>query len=364
MNNKIENQYTPDYVSPPGETLLEVIEDRGMTQAELADRTGRPRKTISEIINGKAIITPETALQLERVLGIPARFWLDREQHYRESLARQEEVKRLEAHFDWLDQFPIREMVKRGWIETSEDKVKQIQSLLGFFGVASPQQWQSVWNAKTIAFRKSDAFECDVGAIAAWLRQGELVAQNISCSTYDEKKFREALLQIRSLTVKPPDIFQPAIEDLCAGVGVAVVFMPELPRIRVSGATQWLTSTKAVIQLSLRYKSDDHLWFAFFHEAGHILLHNKRDVFLEGVSKSGTTKGQQELEADTFAANYLIPPSQLSAFLKKSKFSKVAIQQFAAEIGVASGIVVGRLQHDEVLHPSHCNELKQRFEWI
>ena len=91
MRSAIQNQYNPDYVSPPGDTLLDVLEERGMSQAELAERTGRPRKTINEIINGKTAITPDTALQLERVLSIPAQFWSQREQNYQDFLARQRE---------------------------------------------------------------------------------------------------------------------------------------------------------------------------------------------------------------------------------------------------------------------------------
>jgi addiction module HigA family antidote len=93
----IENQYAPDTVSPPGDTLAETLEELGMTQAELATRMGRPQKLISEIINGKAAITPDTASQLERVLGVPARFWLKREQHYQEWRTRQQEARRTDA---------------------------------------------------------------------------------------------------------------------------------------------------------------------------------------------------------------------------------------------------------------------------
>jgi addiction module HigA family antidote len=114
MSNVSKNQYTPDYVSPPGETLEEILDEREMTQVELADRMGRPKKTISEIINGKAAITPETALQLERVLGIPASFWNNRERDYREALARKEEQERLSKQVAWLEQIPIKARVL-GW---------------------------------------------------------------------------------------------------------------------------------------------------------------------------------------------------------------------------------------------------------
>lgn len=364
MSNVIQNQYTPDYVSPPGETLQEVLEERGMSQAELAERTGRPKKTINEIINGKAAITPETALQLERVLGIPASFWNNRERRYREARVRAEEQERLQKQIAWLDLIPVKAMIKLGWIQRYQDKVEQLRSVLNFFAVASPEQWEGIWCSTHVFFRKSQAFQTDPGAIAAWLRQGEIEANEISCASYDANKFREVLRQIRTLSVEPPEIFQPEVVRLCAEAGVAVVFVPQLPKIRTCGATRWLNPNKALIQLSLRYKTDDHLSFAFFHEAGHILLHGKRDVFLEGKGVQGVDEQDLEEEANKFAADILIPPAELKRFLASGQQqSKLVIEQFAAEIGIAPGIVVGRLQHDGVLPPTHCNDLKQGFEW-
>lgn len=102
MENASKNTYCPDYAIPPGETLAEVIHDRGMTQAELAERMGRPTKTINEIVKGKAAITPETAIQLERVLGVPARFWNSLEKNYREDLARIQETEKLRNGGEWM----------------------------------------------------------------------------------------------------------------------------------------------------------------------------------------------------------------------------------------------------------------------
>ena len=365
MSNVIQNQYTPDYVSPPGETLQEILEERGMTQAQLAERTGRPKKTINEIINGKAAITPETALQLERVLNIPASFWNNRERQYQEALARQEEKDRLQKQVAWLDKIPVKAMIKFKWIQSCRDKVEQLREVLNFFAVASPEQWEGIWFSTHVNFRKSPAFQSDPGAVAAWLHRGEIEAAEIKSAIYDVNKFKEALLQIRTLTVKPPEIFQPEVVRLCAEAGVAVVFIPQLPKTRTSGATRWLNPNKALIQLSLRYKTDDHLWFAFFHEAGHILLHGKRDIFLEGKGVASVEDQEKEEEANKFAADILIPPMKLKRFLASGqKRSKVGIKEFAAEIGIAAGIVVGRLQHDGILPPSHCNDLKCRFEWV
>ena len=360
MSNSIHTEYMPDVVSPPGETLLEMLEERGMSQSELAERTGRPIKTISEIINGKTAITTETALQFEKVLGVPARFWINRERNYQEWKAREAEREEFEHHISWMKNFPIREMVKLGWINKFDDAITQMIEVLRFFGIASPDQWTTVWEGTAVNYRRSPAYAADPYIASVWLRQGEIEAQDIYCDPYDSNKFREALTEIRSLTTRNPEEFVPAITQLCAKAGVAVVFIHELPRLRTSGATRWLTSSKALIQLSLLYKRDDQLWFTFFHEAGHILKHGKKDVFLEGAG----IEDEKEEEANRFGADVLIPPSEYRKFTPSGNhFSEADVIQFARQIGIAPGIVVGRLQHDGYLPRTHLNHLKRPLAW-
>ncbi len=361
MTNILHNEYHPDSVSSPGETLLETLETIDMSQAELAKRMGRPTKTINEIIQGKATITAETALQLEQVLHIPASFWLKREQHYREALARINEEKRLANWVDWLKELPIREMECRGWIPPCSSKIQQVSEALKFFEVASPDAWRAIWEQKVIAYRKSTALKSSFGAATTWLRQGEIEAQQIETAPYDDEEFSDTLKQVRALTVQPVSIFQEELVCMCAKVGVAVVFVRELPNSGICGVTRWLPAKRALVQLSLRYKTDDQLWFTFFHEAGHILLHGRRQFFLETDSKEDKTA---EEEANTFAKDILIDPVQWQRFIEQNSFrSKVAIKQFAQEIGIAPGIVVGRLQHEKRLRFDHCNDLKLRLDW-
>jgi HTH-type transcriptional regulator / antitoxin HigA len=146
------------------------------------------------------------------------------------------------------------------------------------------------------------------------------------------------------LTREGPEAFVPKLEDLCASAGVAVVFVPELPKIGIWGATRWL-GDKAVIQLSLRYKSNDHLWFTFFHEAGHILKHGRKEIFIEGKGLNG----EKEEEANAYARDKLIPPAQMRRLIKSGRPTLATVERFADEIGIAPGIVVGRLQHEKVL---------------
>ncbi len=361
MGKTLQNEYQPDYVSSPGETLLETLETIGMSQVELAKRMGRPVKTINEIIQKKAAITAETALQLEQVLHIPASFWLKREQHYRESLARLAEEQRLNSWVEWLKELPIQIMMRRGWIPACSDKPQQVLEALKFFGVASPEAWRAIWESKIIAYRKSSTFKSNFGSVATWLRQGELEAQEIECAPYNAEAFHDALIHIRALTVEQVNFFQEELVRLCAKAGVAVVFVQELPNTGICGSTQWLTQTKALVQLSLRYKTDDQLWFTFFHEAGHILKHGKRQVFLETGQKD---READEDEANTFASNILINRTQWRRFIAQDSYrTKLGIKDFAKTIGIAPGIVVGRLQHEKLLPYDYCNDLKNYLEW-
>jgi addiction module HigA family antidote len=360
MIKPVQNEYVPDVVSPPGETLMEMLEERGMSQAELAERTGRPKKTINEIIKGKATITPATALQLERVLGAPASFWNNREQQYRENLARQAERDSLEGQVDWLSQFPIKAMVDFGWLKGLQDPVELLGEVLNFFGIAAPTQWQRIWVETGIAYRQSPTFESDPFAVSAWLRKGEIDAQTLDCAPYNADRFLGALKVVRELTTQAPDVFQPGTVRVCAEAGVAVAFVPELPKVCASGATRWLTPNKAMIQVNLRYKTDDQLWFTFFHEAGHILKHGKREIFIE----DGGNQDEKEEEANRFAADFLIPPVEYRRLAFRARhYSKAEIKDFAERLKIAPGIVVGRLQHDGKLPKQNCNDLKQHLKW-
>ncbi|AVX21644.1 addiction module antidote protein, HigA family [Carboxydocella sporoproducens DSM 16521] len=362
MTNKYY-EFTPDYAVPPGATILELLEHLNITQAQLAERTGRPKKTINEIIKGKTAITPETALQFEKVLGISANYLLRLEANYQETLARIKEKKSLEQNIEWLKNFPIKEMIKNKWIRECKDKVEQLDELLKFFGVSSVDAWDSIWRKYQVLFRKSNIAKTNPYAIASWLRRGEIEANNIDCLPYNKDKFKEVLFDIKNLTTTSPEVFVPQMQMLCAKAGVAVVFVKEFKGVPVSGATKWLSSEKALIQLSLRYKYNDHLWFSFYHEAGHILLHDKKSLFLETNETSETNK---EKEADRFAANFLIPQRDYIEFIKKfdsRNISRNAVISFANKLRIAPGIVVGRLQHDRLIPYSYLNDLKVKYCW-
>ena len=361
MDKHTTNEYQPDYAVTPGEVLSAELELRGMSQQELAKRTGLTPKHIISVLKSKSSITPETAIKLERALGMPADYWLNLESHYQEVLARMNEEAQLDRDLDWLKHIPIAQMAKLGWIAKLSDTKAQLVEVLRFFGIASVSQWDDMWPNLKVAYRQHNHHEIFAEAVSAWLRRGEIEAAQITCAPYDKAAFRAALDQVRSLTSEAPEIFVSKMQMLCASAGVAVVFVPCLPKTGVSGATRWLNPSKALIQLSLRYRTNDHLWFTFFHEAGHILLHGKKELFLEGANGLDEIK---EDEANKFAQEELIPRAEFAHFAQQRPFGKAMICAFSKRIGIAPGIVVGQLQHAGLLPRTHCNELKQKFLWV
>jgi HTH-type transcriptional regulator / antitoxin HigA len=175
---------------------------------------------------------------------------------------------------------------------------------------------------------------------------------------FDPKGLRSALPELRALTSEPSEVFAPKIQAICAAHGLAVVFVEEIEGARASGVMRWLTPDKALIQLSFRYRTDDHLWFTFFHEVGHVLLHGKTDFWIEDSRSSRSDP--KEAAADRFSRDLLIPPAAVAG-LRNLK-SKSSVVDFAWSIGIAPGIVIGRLQHDKIWPPQNGNNLKRKID--
>ena len=351
-----------DLAIPPGELLAEEIEARGMTQRELAARLGRPPQAINEIIRGKKAITPDTAIGLCKVLGIEASYWINLETDYQMTLARQRNKQAQAAEEGWLAEYPIREMIKLHWIEAGRDRASRLKALTNFLGVASIEP--AVYQA-AVGFRITEAAQAKVspGALAAWLRKGEIEAQVIDTADYDPEAFLDALRKIRGMTELAHQEFVPQIQDLCAEAGVAFCVVPELPKIGANGATRWLTDRKALIQMNIRGKWADVFWFSFFHEAGHLLKHRyQRRIVIDGKSTDPDMVAL-ESEADEFARDFLIPPKDWSEFCGQDYFAANDVLEFARSVGIAPFIVVGRLQKEKLVQYNRFTTLKQRYQW-
>ena len=357
--------YRPQTVSPPGSTLAELIEEREITQAELARRMGRPLNAVNEMVLGNKEITEDTALELERVLGTPAHFWLAREARYREYLARQRDAGRADDRLDWLNKLPIKQLQASGHLPkgrlTSTFKASLIEPALRFFGVASPEGWHGQYDRLQAAFRRANpAKQTDNAAIIAWLRLGEIAASSSDLPPYSADTLQANIAAMRKLTTRPAAEIGAGLKTLCAQAGVVLVFSPYFPGTQVSGVARWL-GERPLIQLSLLGKWSDVFWFSFFHEVAHILKHPKRAVFLDDASSGAQAQSKEEKEADQFAADTLISPPYRQS-LGRIDLTAAGVQAAAKQMDIHPGIVVGCLMHmGLVMYSSPLCKLRDRY---
>jgi HTH-type transcriptional regulator / antitoxin HigA len=359
MTTTTTQPFLPDWASPPGDTLGDLLEEHSMTQTELAERLGTSLKHVNRVVKGAASISGEFALGLEKVFGASAGFWMAREAQYQSDRARQQQRTEFARYLDWARRFPIAELRKRGLLPRGSNGAELVEQLLRFLGIAHPDQWKD----PQVAYRKSQKFESHPFAMSAWLREGEVEAAEVDCLPYDEDRFLETLRDVRSLTGLQPEDWWPELQRRCAEAGVAVVVVDIYTGVKANGATRWLSPHKALIQLSLRYHWEDIFWFSFFHEAGHVLLHRKKDIFVEVPPKdrpSDPQEQQLEADADRFAARILIPPPH-DHLLRGLQLTDVPL--FAESLNIAPAIVVGRMHHDGLLPYKRGNHFRRRLKF-
>ncbi|WP_430534482.1 HigA family addiction module antitoxin [Listeria rocourtiae] len=356
----------PNYATAPGETLREVINDHQMTQKELASRLDLTPKHVSNIINGEAQLTPETARKLEFVFDVDASFWNSLEKNYQEYKQNKVVEANLQKQEEILNSFPVKELEQKKFIEKGSNASERVNYLLKFFGFVSFDALEAyIVNDNNFAgayrLAVNNGQEVDNHALISWIRKGDIEAAKINTGAFSKEIAESSIKDLRNLTkVVDPQIFIPQLQSLCANFGVAVVFVPEIKGSKVCGMTRWLsTPQKAVIQLSLRYKTNDVLWFTFFHELGHILKHKKEPF----VTTKNYVSSEIEEEANDFAANILIPPNEYSSFIREGDFSYNSVQNFAKKIDIHPGIVVGRLQKECYIKYYQLTNLKARYEW-
>lgn len=356
-----ETVFISDMAIPPGEYLEEVLEDAEISQAELARRMGRPPQAINEIVKGEKAITPDTALQLEQVLGVSAQIWSNLEAEFRLILAKQQLYAGIKKEQCLVDRFPYLALSKLNLVKSTRDKSQKVIELRKFFAVSSLKNIRTVKEFSP-AFRQEEKNTVSHESLAAWLRAGHVIADKVNVSSFCKDKLKLAIPELRNLTnIQDPNSSITAIKKVLADCGIVLALVPTFPQSYTTGATFWIGKNKAVIMMSLRGAWSDIFWFSLFHEIGHILLHDKRVTFLENGKLDPQYK-KQEQEADLFAQKMLIPFAEYQKFLINKNFSFESIKYFSDKIGISPGIVTGRLQHDKQLpHTIHHHRI--RYKW-
>ena len=350
------SEFRPDWASAPGDTIADILRERGLSDADFARQLGQTFEQTRDLLEGRAALTIAIARRLEGLLGASVSFWMSRDFHYRQDIAR------LQSDHEWLRELPVGDMVRFGWLSSVPHPSEEIATCLRFFGVPSVSAWRETYAGvqQMFAFRTSPTLDSRPGAVAAWLRRGEIEADDIPCQPWNAESFRASLSQLRALTKqKDPRRFLPVLRQRCSEHGVAVAVVRAPSGCRASGATRFLSKKKALLLLSARFLRDDQFWFTFFHEAGHLLLHGFDGFFIEGQD---ATSSEEEQEANNFAANILVPPEYQAAMLDL-RANTDDIVRFAVRLGISPGIVVGQLQHHGRLRQNQMNSLKRFYEW-
>lgn len=337
--------------TPPGATIKEQLENRGMTQKEFADRMGMTPKHICNLIAGEVRLTPSVALRLESVLGISAEYWNRLETIYQEKIVRAEEENAMDEDAELIKNFPYGEMKKLKWVLDTNVAADKVISLRNFFEVFR----LNCLNERLIpgiAYRKLSVTEKSDIASICWAQKAKLEARRIETKDINIAKLKELIPDFREMTCLSPSVFCPKLIETLASCGVAVVFLPHIKGSFLQGAT-FYDGKKIVMGLTVRGKDADKFWFSFFHELAHI-------VYGHIGKMDGATLDDEKL-ADEFARNTLIPEKDFTHFVDNCYISRPTIVSFAKQMKVDPGIVVGRLQKEGFILYRQHNDLKKQY---
>lgn len=340
--------------TPPGATIREQLNDRGMSQKEFAVRMNMSEKHISKLINGDVQLTPDMAVKLEIVLGVPAKFWMNLEAIYREKIVKAKAENEMDEEIEIAGRFPYSEMAKIGWISTTKNSKEKVMNLRKFFEVVDLSALGDTLITR-IACRRLALTEKSDLALMAWAQEAKIQARKIDTAPIDTKRLNSVIPDIRKMTVLSPDEFSQELKKCLADCGVALIFLPHLKGSFLQGAS-FMDGNKIVVGMTTRGKDADKFWLSLFHELAHIVLGH--------IMKTTGTSNEDENAADKWAADQLIDPDDLNRFKEQGDYSERSIIQFSHEQEIAPGIIVGRLQAEGLIKNSMFNNLKKKYEIV
>jgi HTH-type transcriptional regulator/antitoxin HigA len=364
----------PARVVSPGQVISKELDARGWTQRDLAVIMGRPYQAINEIIKGSKQITADTARELARAFGTSLEFWMNLEANYRLFLAAQEDKeKEIERRSQLYSIAPVAEMVKRGWIQGSNNADELENQVCSFLEIRSPFEMPSTY----ARLRISESRGPQDSAKVAWIKRVEQLAQQQPVRSYSLENLRENIPQILAFTRKLEDIDR--IPHTLQDLGVHFLVVPHLPHTYLDGAALFVNE-HPVIAVTLRYDRIDWFWFTVLHELAHILLGHSAQIDSlfgkEGEDEMGRPGNDErrsagESDANELARRWLLDPRSLELFIARVQpfFSKAKIEAFAAEQKRHPGIVLGQLQHNEVVEYKHLRSMLEKVrpyleEWV
>jgi len=350
--------FAPRWASPPGDTIKDALRERGISLRDFAAMMDLSPGLTTALLEGSEAISLTLARKLAGIIGASVEFWMTRDAQYRDDVARV-------AVDRWASTLPTKDMHRFGWLEKTSSWQDQIVACMDYFDVSDFNAWQASYGrlVAEARFRISPTARTNAPSVAVWLRQAEIEADRTDSRAWNPLQFRNSLDDARSLTrERDPSLFLPALKTLCAESGVSLVVLRSPEGCPASGVARFLSPQKPLLVLSGRFLTDDHLWFTFFHEAGHLLLHDSHAVFVDELSQASGASSAVENEADMFAEEILFP-AKLQAELPPGRISTRDVLRLSKKAGVGPGIMAGQLQHRGNIEYNQLNGLKRRYKW-
>lgn len=333
------NDRTPAEVFSPGEFLKEELDQRGWSQQELADILDRPPRLISEIVGGKRAITPETAVGLSKALGSSAEYWMNLESQYQLSRVKIE-TDSVARRARLYATFPVRELLRKGWVAASDDLSVLEKRFCEFFHIPNISAKPSLAHAP----KKTAAGSEPTVEQIAWLSRVHALAGDTQLPRYSEKKLTACIEALKPLRAAPE--FVSKVPALLAEAGVQLICVEPIAGSKIDGACSWL-GTKPVVGMTLRFDRIDNFWFVLRHELEHVLRGDgKEEVVLDTeIGEDAERQSKAESAANAAAAEFCTPQRALDTFVDQVApyFSEEKVLAFAHGLSLHPGLVVGQL---------------------
>lgn len=350
--------FHPNWVSLPSATITNIMAEKGISINKFSVLLGWKTEQVEKLILGELLINDEIAGKLHLILGASKEFWLRRQNIYN---IRNKEIE--ERKENWLNSLPLKDMIKCGWINKTKNLFYEC---LSFFNVPDIEEWEEKYGnvLYSTSFRKSPTYDSEKYAISAWIRRAEMMTNDFHCKEWNKDLFEKKLLtEIKTLTrIKKPEVFIPKLTEICAECGVLLAIVPSISKCYTSGATKFLSPQKALMILSFRYLSDDHFWFTFFHEAGHLILHKNNTIRIDKQNIHSCDVNEEEKEANLFSAECLIPYGMKDEFFRMKRTTRNIIN-FANRANISPGILIGQFQFNKLIKFESLNSYKRKYSW-
>ena len=356
------NEYKDIVAFHPGYYIEEIIEDMGISQAEFATRMGTTAKTLSQLINGQANISNDLAKKLSSMMGTSAEVWLNLQNAYDQKIIEIQRIKDFNNQEAVARQIDYSYFVRIAGLPQTRNQADKTANLCSYFKVADLEILRQPDFLVNFRSGTSKVSEKNIINSRAWIQTAMNVAKEIETEPFSSEKLKKYLPELRGMTVKKPEEFVPRMEEIFSSCGVAFVLIPHLKNSGVNGAVKWINDNRVVLAMNNRGLDADKFWFSLFHEIKHIFQQRLKRVFVSSSFEEITDMNKKlEDEADKFATDILISPSDYRDLSQIQYITDSEIVKFAQKIGIHPGIVVGRLQHEGVIPPNRCAKLKAKY---